>query len=191
VDRRAADVPGSEPSVAGNTLALLSGIATKTQAKRTMVWLLDALAHNFRVPEPRTNKECNVLPYFSFYTLAVLYAAGKVTEAEAFMRDNWRYSLERGAVTWWEYFVDTNVSLCHAWSACPTHYLSTQVLGVQFPEPGNPNRVRIAPRPGTLTWAEGVYPHAKGPICVSWKMEAGKLALKYTAPKGVKVEVEA
>lgn len=190
VDRRAADVPGSEPSVAGNTLALLHGIATPAQAKRALAWLVDALAHNFRVPEPKKNSECNVLSYFSFYSLAVLYAAGKVREAEAFIRDNWRYSLERGAVTWWEYFVDTNNSLCHAWSGCPTHYLSTQVLGVQFPEPGNPNRVRIAPRPGTLTWAEGVYPHPLGRITVSWRKVAGKLAVDYTAPKGVRVEVE-
>jgi hypothetical protein len=62
------------------------------------------------------------------------------------------------------------------------------VLGVTFPEAGNPNRVRVEPHPGTLSWAEGVYPHPAGPIHVRWEVKGENLMLECDAPEGVEVE---
>jgi hypothetical protein len=188
VDRRLADEPGTQPSVHSNTLAALYDIAAPGEQQRIVEFLVRQLAENFRKTPPEQNIDCNVTSYFSYYTLAVLYRHGRVSEAERFIRRYWGQKLDQGAVTCWEYFLP-QASLCHAWSAHPMHYLSTNVLGVDYAEPGNPNRIRIAPKPGSLTWAKGVYPHPCGAIRVSWERKAGGLVLlDYSAPAGVEVE---
>ncbi len=190
VDRRREEVPDTGPSVAGNALALLYGIATDDQADSAAEWLAEAMDNNFRVPEPKENSDCNVTSYFSFYALGALYGQGMDVEAEAFMRRYWGHMLDRGAWTTWEYFVDKRgASLCHAWSAAPTYYLSTMVLGVRFPEPGNPDKVVLAPQPGTLQWAEGVFPHPRGGIYVQWQRLGDRLVIAYQAPDGIEVNL--
>src|ERR1700721_1670712 len=105
----------------------------------------------------------NVQAYFSYYALAVLYKYGKTIEAEQFMKTNWSYMLNAGAWTCWEFFNSGPAArACHAWSSSPTHYLSTMVLGITIPDPGNINRVHINPKPGTLTWARALYPPFAG-----------------------------
>jgi len=187
-DRRPADVPDTEPSVPANCLPLLYDIASEDQAPRALEWLADAMARNFRVPDPAENRDCNVTSYFSFYALGALYHCGRVEEAEAFLRTGWGRMLDAGAWTTWEYFADPRgASRCHAWSCSPTHYLSSRVLGVRFPEPGNPNVVAVWPQPGTLQWAAGVYPHPAGPIRVRWEVRGGKVLLTCEAPHGVEI----
>ena len=186
-DRRRADVPDTDPSIPANALPLLYDIADERQAPRVLEWVLDAMAHNFRVPDPRRPSDSHVTAYFSFYALGTLYKYGKVAEAEEFIRANWGWMLDKGAWTCWEFFTP-RASLCHAWGSSPTHYLSTQVLGVTFPEPGNSDQVLIAPHPGSLTWAEGIYPHPAGPIRVSWRVQGGQLLLEVEAPEGVDVQ---
>jgi hypothetical protein len=185
-DRLKADKPDTLPSVPANTLPLL-WVATPAQAQRVLPWLMDAMEHNFRVPAPARSEDLNVNAYFSFYVLGVLYKVHRPAEAEAFIRREWGRMIDAGAWTCWEYFIDSN-SRCHAWAAAPTHYLSTEVLGIKFPEAGNINKITIAPTPGTLTWARGVYPHPAGPIRVRWQRDGGALRLRYEAPVGVQVE---
>lgn len=182
-DRRAAAMPGTTPSVHANTLPLLYGIADGDQSPRAMEWLLGAL-REYHV-EGRTYR---VQPSFAFHVLKLLDQAGRAAAAENFIRAAWGAMLDRGARTWWEFFDDRH-SLCHAWSGAPTYYLSTAVLGVQFPEPGTMDRLRIAPRAGTLDWAEGVFPHPRGEIRIAWKRDGDRLALSYQVPDGVAVMV--
>ncbi|MGB2820470.1 MAG: family 78 glycoside hydrolase catalytic domain, partial [Phycisphaerae bacterium] len=190
VDRLKADVPDSAPSVPANALALLYGVASDAQAPRALEWLVEAMLNNFRVPEPADNSDCNVTSYFAFYALGALYRHGKVLEAQRFIRTYWGRMLDRGAWTCWEYFVDRRgASRCHAWSSCPTHYLSTQVLGVTFPEPGNPDVVSVRPRPGSLQWARGEYPHPAGPIRVEWERKGGEILVDAAAPECVELSV--
>jgi len=190
VDRLVSDVPETAPSVAANALPLLYDLATPTQAERALTWLLGAMQSNFRVPDPEQNSDCNVTSYFSYYALGVLYKHRRVVEAERFIRKYWGHMLDQGAWCCWEYFAGRgSASRCHGWSAGPTHYLSTRVLGVTLPEPGNANRVEIRPQPGTLQWAEGTYPHPAGPIHVRWRRRAGRLDVQHDAPDGVVVEV--
>jgi hypothetical protein len=147
-DRRAGDVPTPEPSVPANALPLLYDIATPEQAARATAWLIEAMRNNFRLSDPQHNTDCNVTSYFSFYALGALYRVAAAAEAEEFMRTCWGHMLDHGAWTCWEYFIHgEGASLCHAWSSAPTHYLSSRVLGVTFPEPGNSNVVRIWPHP--------------------------------------------
>jgi alpha-L-rhamnosidase len=191
-DRRAGDVPAPEPSVPANALPLLYDIATPEQAQRATPWLAEAMRNNFRVRDPQHNTDCNVTSYFSFYALGALYRVGATAEAEEFMRSCWGHMLDHGAWTCWEYFIHgEGASLCHAWSSAPTHYLSSRVLGVTFPEPGNVNVVRIWPYPGSLQWAAGTYPHPAGDIHVSWAVRAGEVMVDCDAPEGVEVIVAA
>lgn len=186
-DRRLADVPGTGPSVQGNTLAVLYGLATAAETPAILAFLRDRLRNNFSVDPPAKNTDCNVTAYFSYYTLAVFYRHGLAADAEEFIRRQWGRLLDLGAWTCWEYFVPI-CSLCHAWAAHPAHYLSSKILGVEYAEPGNPNRIRIAPHPGTLAWAKGVYPHPAGPIRVAWKKDAaGAITVDCDAPAGVEV----
>jgi len=186
VDRLKADVPATEPSVPANALPLLYDIAGEEQVPGALAYVADAMVHNFRVPEPRKYSEFNVSCYFSFYALAVLYRYGRAAEAERFIRTCWGRMLDEGAWTCWENFTGGD-SQCHAWASSPTHYLSTQVLGVTFPEAGDTTVVRIAPQPGNLTWAAGAYPHPAGPIKVRWQIKGGEVMLGYEAPEGVTV----
>lgn len=186
-DRRLDDVPQSEPSALGNALALLYGLVPPDHKETVLLFVMDAMKHNRRVPEPTQNIDFNITSYSSFYALGALLQNEKTNEAQAFMRDNWGRLLDASAVTWWEYFLD-EWSLCHAWSASPTHYLSTQVLGVQYATPGQPDEIVIAPQPGNLQWAEGTYPHPRGPIHVSWQKRDKQLKIDYELPEGVRLK---
>jgi hypothetical protein len=188
VDRRAQDVEQTGPSVAANTLPVLYGIAAEEQVDGAVDYVTDALLDNFVRTPPQQDSDCRCMPYFSFYPVEVLYRHGRAEAVEEFFRTCWGMLAERGAWTWWETF--HGGSRCHAWSSCPTHYLSSRVLGVGFPEPGNPDVVRIEPHPGTLRWAAGFYPHPRGRIWVEWERKAGDVLLSYEAPPGVDITVK-
>ena len=188
VDRLVSEVPDTGPSVPANALAILYGVADEVQTRRAGAWLTGAMHHNFRVAEPRHNTDCNVTSYFAYFALEALYRLGYVHQAEAFMRAYWGRMLEHGAWTCWEYLVENaGMSYCHAWSAAPAHYLSTELLGVRFVEPVNPDKIALRPVAGSLHWAEGVYPHPRGPIHVRWEKSADGLRLEYHVPAGVTV----
>jgi hypothetical protein len=178
-------VPDARPSVAANTLTLLYDIAECDQVQPTLDWLIEAVRRNLTT-DAKGETVGTVSPYFAFYALGALYKHGRAAEAEDFVRRSWGWLLDRGAWTCWEHWPTTD-SLCHAWSSAPTYYLSSQVLGIQFPEPGNPDVVRILPQTGTLQWARGIFPHPKGPIRIVWKREGSKFLVEYGVQQGVTV----
>ena len=46
-----------------------------------------------------------------------------------------------------------------------------------------------APTGGTLTWAEGRYPSARGDIAVAWRREGDRFALEIDVPAGAECDV--
>lgn len=188
LDRRPGDVDETGPSVPGNSLAIVFDIADDEQKRRAVEWVADRMADNFDVEFPTDNKQTNVTSYFSFYAIGALYHCGRVAEAEDFMRRYWGHMLDHGAWTCWEYFADNGgASRSHAWSACPTWYLSHKVLGVHL-RPGEPNRVVIQPHVGTLDHARGVFAHPAGPIHVEWRRTADGVDLNVEAPAEISIE---
>jgi alpha-L-rhamnosidase len=134
-------------------------------------------------------------PWFLFFTLETLFNEGLANDALTILREQWNRMLEKGATTFWETFPGQigaghwSRSLCHGWSAAPAYFLTTQVLGVKPAAPGYA-KIRIAPQPFNLRWAEGIVPTPRGPVTVSWRVnDAGKLDLQYDAPPGCDVEV--
>lgn len=82
-----------------------------------------------------------------------------------------------------------SMSLCHAWSAGPTAWLSEEILGVHPVEPGFA-LARVTPKLGDLDWVEGSIPTPFGPILIeAEKSPLGGEALlkKIELPSGIAV----
>jgi hypothetical protein len=126
-------------------------------------------------------------PYFMFYALDALYRGKRGDQAMAILRKRWGAMLDAGATTWWERFSPED-SWCHGWSAGPTVFLSSEVLGVKPTAPGF-RRFEVRPRIGDLEWAKGIVPTVRGDIPVSWKRDEETFHLKVTVPKGCKAEI--
>jgi alpha-L-rhamnosidase len=101
--------------------------------------------------------------------------------------------VDMGASTFWEMWSGREGRLtrshCHAWSAAPTYFLTTYVLGVR---PGGPafSPVVIEPHPGDLTWCRGVMPTPEGDVEVQWENPAdGPFVLRVSAPEGADLDI--
>ncbi|MCB0630436.1 MAG: alpha-L-rhamnosidase N-terminal domain-containing protein [Saprospiraceae bacterium] len=131
-------------------------------------------------------------PYGSFYVLAALYDQGMPEVAEQFVRKHWGEMIYKHDDTTWENFDDTGIgTLSHAWSAAPTYYLTTQVLGVDlgWPHPSDPDQLIIAPQTASINWAKGTVPHPRGEIHVSWEIRGNHLWMECEVPQGINWEV--
>ena len=78
-------------------------------------------------------------------------------------------------------------SLCHGWSAGPTAWLSTNVLGVTPLAPGF-KKVSIDPNLGDLEFAQGTVPTPYGPIHVKHtKDKHGKIHTETDIPEDIQL----
>jgi alpha-L-rhamnosidase len=121
-------------------------------------------------------------PFVSFFYYEALVELGRFDLLLEDIRRNYGAMLEHGATTCWEMYPGPENranpkfptrSHCHAWSAGPGYFLSTFVLGVQFPAEGG-QRLRIAPRSGGLEWAKGRIPLPQGGyVDVNWTVGKG------------------
>ena len=189
----------SEPT---NTLVMLCNIAPPERREAVMQFVLAAKEGKFIGSSPWEAVHGNPdevvpvgSPWFLFFTLETLFQEGLADDALTILRQQWNRMLEKGATTFWETFPSItgsghwSRSLCHGWSAAPTYFLSTQVLGVKPAAPGYA-RIRIAPQVFNLQWASGIVPTPRGPVTVSWHVnEAGMLDLFYDAPEDCEVEI--
>lgn len=130
-------------------------------------------------------------PFFAHFLHGALARAGRLTDLLRNIRRRWGPMLEEGNGTFWErWTLDPLASLCHGYAATPTFDLSTNVLGVTPAAPGF-ERFRIAPIPGDLEWAEGVFPTPKGEIGVAWRKDGdGGFELTLDVPEGTEAGVE-
>lgn len=171
------------------------GLTSEAQEQRLTVFWQRELAWD-AVPRGR------VSPYGGFFVLGALYRQGLDGLAEDYMRRHWAPMLADPEGTLWEHFERHAGTSSHAWSAAPTYYLSTQVLGVDLGYPGsapsdsagidggNPPPLIIAPRSESLSWARGTVPHARGPIDVQWRVDGDLLRVTVSVPDGVRYRVE-
>ena len=125
--------------------------------------------------------------YFSHFVFSALAKARRFDLALAQMRRRYEPMLATGTGTLWESF-DPTASLCHAFSATGVYQLSANALGVAPLQPGF-CLARIAPQPGNLTQAKGVYPTVKGAIAVKWAIEGEKLDMQVELPAGVEADI--
>jgi hypothetical protein len=137
-------------------------------------------------------------PFFSYYLLEALAQAGLGEEAVALIRTRWGAMLDAGATTFWEEWQENGSyrdgvwvarprSLCHAWSAAPTAWLSRFVLGIR-PE-SKTEHVLFAPNICGLAKVSGSVPTRYGAVNVSWRVIGGEFEAELTLPvDGVNVQ---
>ena len=176
-------LPGSEPVT--NAVAVLFGLADPQQTREVAEYMEKQLRRSDACID-----DMLLSPYSGFYAMGALYKLGLESVAELLIRRDWGKMVLEGATTAWEHF-DSGKSLCHAWGAAPTYYLSTRALGVElgFPRMDGLDRVLIAPQSDTLSWARGVVQHRLGAVEVSWRVAGDRLMVDYTVSAGVPVEV--
>ena len=166
---------------------LYYGIAPESHHEEMVNFIASRALANPAVHLPSASVNFHFSAYSSFYAIEVLHRFRRTEEAERMIRREWRRMLDGGAWTCWEYFVPSH-SLCHAWAASPAWFLTAFTLGIRYAEPGNPDRLLFDPRPGSLDYAEGTFPHPRGPVRVSWhKNPDGSLTHEIDAPAGVEI----
>ncbi|MHB9035516.1 MAG: family 78 glycoside hydrolase catalytic domain, partial [Armatimonadota bacterium] len=105
--------------------------------------------------------------FFTTFLLEAYQGQGKTQELLNTIRRDWGFMTDMGATTFWEMWSNWSGRLtrshCHAWSAMPTFFLSTYVLGVRPDKPGFSVTV-IEPHPADLTWCRGRMPAPMGDI---------------------------
>jgi hypothetical protein len=145
-----------------HTAAYISGVATGTRATRCRAII--AKAPRGFVPAGSA--------FFMFFVLEGLVREGRFKTLVDTIRSYWGRQVEAGATTTWETYIPgaarVTRSHCHGWSAAPTYFLSSYVLGIQPAEPGFA-KVRIAPQPAGLTWAHGSVPTPRGLVTCYWR----------------------
>lgn len=132
------------------------------------------------------------MPFFSFYLLEGLVRVGMGREAVDFIREQWGRMIHSGATTFWEewqvggtyrdgFWAARPRSLCHAWSAAPTAWLSRHVLGIHRDE--QTNELRFAPQCCGLSTASGSVPTRHGMVDVFWTVLDGQFRAELTLPQ--------
>jgi hypothetical protein len=126
-------------------------------------------------------------PFFEFFLLEAYQREGEHQQFLDTIRRDWGRMIDLGATTFWETWTSQGErvtrSHCHAWSAAPTFFLSTHVLGVR---PGGPGfqPTLIEPHPCDLTWCRGRMPTPAGDVEVRWENTPGQpFLLRVRAPE--------
>jgi alpha-L-rhamnosidase len=124
-------------------------------------------------------------PYFAFYLLQALALANRHERALEYIRAKWGAMVEWGATTWWETW-EPKASLCHGWSAGPTSFLQSEILGVKPARPGW-EEILLEPHPAELAWARGVVPTPLGKIHIEWRIRGNMFSLLFDIPSRASV----
>lgn len=156
--------------------------------------------------------------FYGYYMLEALAKCGKIPEAMQIISDYWGAMLDLGATTFWEDlsygavanagridgFVDDDqydihadggaycykglrLSLCHGWASGPTPWLTRHVLGITPLQPGC-SVIEVNPHLGSLSWAKGTFPTAKGVVTVQVVRDKdGRELAQVDAPEGIVV----
>ncbi|WEK00922.1 MAG: hypothetical protein P0Y59_04290 [Candidatus Sphingomonas phytovorans] len=129
--------------------------------------------------------------FYSHFVNEALVKHGRGATALDNIRRRFAPMIEAGSSTLWE-AITPWASLCHGFSASPTHFLSRHVLGVAPAEPGFA-RACITPNLFDLDFADGVVPAGAWEISVALcrnadgfgaVIRAGSIPVEVTPPPG-------
>lgn len=129
--------------------------------------------------------------FYSHFVNEALVKHGRGGTALDNIRRRFAPMIEAGSSTLWE-AITPWASLCHGFSASPTHFLSRHVLGVAPAAPGFA-RARVMPNLFDLDFAEGVVPAGAQEISVALRRSSdgfgavirpGAIPIKVMAPPG-------
>ncbi|MEN6583668.1 MAG: family 78 glycoside hydrolase catalytic domain [Armatimonadota bacterium] len=183
IDCLRGDVQSEVFSQQTQTLAYMSGVATGERSERCKEIV--------RRPPDGFVKAGS--PFFEFFLLEAYQREGKDQDLLDTIRRDWGFMIDMGATTFWEMWSGREGRLtrshCHAWSAAPTYFLSTFILGIRPEEPGF-SVCAIEPHPADLTWARGTMPTLAGDVEVQWENIAGEpFVMRVKAPESTIIRV--
>lgn len=153
-----------------NADAIIYGFAPPSRIPGILAKITDPARLEFRYKTGKTPQQ-NIVraeTYGMYFVLKVLAENGKAAEVRHYIEKFWGPMAKVGNDTFWENFSQTAGTSCHAWSASPTYYITTAILGVKPIKPGYAEYL-VAPHPTGLKWADGHTPTVHGRIYVSWK----------------------
>jgi hypothetical protein len=138
-------------------------------------------------------------PLNNTWEVMARFDSGDTAGAVELLRRHWGIQVDPNSGyytgTFWE-FVNSNGlpsrgfdSLAHAWGAGPTQLITESILGPTTVNPGY-STWQVKPRPGTLNWAQGQVPTARGALTVRWARDAAnQFRIQVTAPAGTSGQV--
>lgn len=168
------------------TVALLSGCVPPDRVETVKTHILNA-------PKDWVHVQT---PFMAWFCFEAFEQMGEHQAILDWMRRYWGFMAKKGATTCWEHIEGSSCSSyrweptrswCHAWSAAPAYFLPRYQLGVQRESTGF-KKVRVAPLPLGLTWAQGRVPTPFGPMQVQWELEGNTFHLQVIAPEAIEVE---
>lgn len=196
--RDATDGPVVHPED-GNVFAVLSGLASLTEARSALHYLAahDWQPYGAAIADNDTwdgfpwgdHASGRVYPFMSYFELLARYQVGLDSSALALVRREWGYMVANGPrSTMWETIganggppVDQHPSWDHGWSSGAAPALTSYALGVTPVSPGFGSYLAY-PHPADLRWARGVVPTPHGPIRFRWAYGRGKITATVVAP---------
>jgi len=177
-----------------NSLAVLAGICPEMGRVTLLERLIDPAClgpvsiGEATLASSKINPE-QIVPagtlWFAHFLVQALFEADLDDAALAQMRALW------GAYAHLATFPETriqhgNTGHCHGWASGPAYLLPAYVLGVQPMGPGW-EAVRVAPHPGNLPAAQGVFQTPRGELSVSWTHTGHQLDVRIDAPEGIRI----
>ena len=189
-DQFAMSADSDAPCLHANLLALAFGLASSEQAKPLLKYCIDRLEGNAAKAVRGVPADDFAELYFLKYALDGLARAKRFDIAEQVILDHYGVMRRANVDCLWECLhrgIKGLGSLCHAWSAAATEYLTRHVLGVREATAGEPNRLVVAPNVANIRAASGTFPHPAGPIRVRWTRGGENFTIDATGPDGVEL----
>jgi hypothetical protein len=180
-----ASIGAITPALHANILALRYGIGP---ADRVLGYLEPMLRENFRkgCQGPQFSGYAEL--YFFYYLLPALAAHDRVPLAETLLQEHYGFLKSLGYPTLTEGFHAAEKgqgSCCHSWSGSPAIFATEFILGLRLANPGQPDHWILNPVNSSQFRAEGVLPHPRGSICVSWRRDGDRILARASVPPGV------
>ncbi len=129
-----------------------------------------------------------VQPFFSVFLHGALQKAGMIEAFIQNVRNKWGPMADAGSTLWESWQLTDITSTCHGFSASPTYFLSTVILGISVSENGF-QRICVKVPDCSVSWARGSVPSPLGPVSVSWKNTGTEIVLMLNVPEGMEGHV--